>query len=410
MKAFTERDPRLIGVVGLAVATAIVLGVLLLNRSVFASSYTVHARFPDAAGIGKGAAVTVAGVQVGSVNGVHVAGNAVVADLAINHGVVLPHETTAAIEVQTVLGVLDVALQPQSGWGRPLGNGATITRTTVPVEFQDLQNTTGNLLQNSDVKAFNAMLTSLQAITQGKQSQVAAIVEGLDRFTGVVDRRRGQVSDLIDAANGLASTVAQRDQQLAGLVDNLATVVRGLADHSSDLAALIANTEQVAAQTSSLVGQNQPQLQGLITHLTAVLAVVQQHQMDLAQGVSYLATAVKGFSSIGYSGPNDSPQSWGNIYDNLIGTGGGYGPLGNCGALDTALDAVLGPDPVACDARTGPPLGSPSSTPSGAPAAGSSTSAAAAPAPGTPAPGTPAPGSASAPNPLQQLLSPLLGS
>ena len=413
MKAFTERDPRLIGVVGLLLAAVVVAGVLVLNRSVFVPSYTLHARFPDAAGIGKGAAVTVAGVQVGTVRAVHVAGNAVVADLAIDHGVVLPQQTSAAIEVQTVLGVLDVALQPGTGWAHPLGNGALITKTSVPVEFQDLQNTTGNLLQHSDVAAFNQMVRSLQAITQGKQAQVASIIDGLDKFTGVVDARRSQVSSLIDAADTLASTVAARDQQLASLVDDLASVVNGLADHSTELSTLITNTEAVAAQTSSLVGQNQPQLQGLISHLTSVLAVVQQHQMDLAQGVSYLATAVKQFSSIGYSGPADTPQTWGNIYANLIGSSGAYGVLGNCAALDVALDAVLGPDPTPCDQRTGPPVGS-SAQASGGPSASASSAG------GSVGAGSPTAGSsgtaassgagAAAPNPLQQLLVPLLGS
>ena len=396
-------------------AAAIVLGVLVLNRSVFVASYTVHARFPDAAGIGKGAEVTVAGVRVGTVSGVHVDHNAVLADLAINHGVVLPHQTAAAIEVQTVLGVLDVALQPERGWNDPLQAGATITRTSVPVEFQDLQNTAGNLLQHSDVQAFNQMLTSLQAITQGKQAQVAEIVNGLGKFTGAIDARRAQVGGLIDSANTLAGTVAQRDQQLASLVDSLTSVVEGLADHSAQLATLIANTESVAAQTASLVGQNQPGLQELLSHLTSVLAVVQQHQMDLAQGVSYLASAVTGFSSIGYSGPNDAAQSWGNIYANLLGAGGAYGALGNSAALDTALDAVLGPDPTPCDQRTGPPVGSPSAAPSGGPAissgadAGSGASAGSGTSGGTGGSSSPSGQDEAAANPLTQLLSPLLG-
>jgi len=423
VKAFTERDPRLIGAVGLAVAAAVVAGVLLLNRSVFEPTYTVQARFPDAAGIGKGAQVTVAGVDVGSVSGVRLDGDAVLASLAIHHGVVLPHRTAAAIEVQTVLGVLDVTLEPESGWDDPLEPGAVITDTTVPVEFEDLENTTGNLLQNSDVAAFNTMLTSLEAITEGKQQQVARIVSGLDGFTGVVDQRAGQVGSLIDAANTLASTVAGRDAQLGSLVDSLGAVVQGLADHSAQLASLIDNTEQLAAQTSTLVGQNQPELQGLISHLSSVLGVIQQHQMDLAQGVSYLASAVKGFSSIGYSGPDDAPQTWGNIYDNVVGTAGAYGVLGSCGALDEALDEVLGPDPVPCDQRTGPPVGSPQSTPSGGPTAPSpsGSGAGSGPGPGTaasagsvtgadPAAGAEsAAGSSLLANPLPQLLTPLLG-
>lgn len=408
MKSFTERDGRLIGAVVIVVTVVVVLGVLLLNKSVFTPSYTVHAQFSDAAGIGKGTQVTVAGVKVGSVSGVHVKGDAVIADLAINHDVVLPHQTSAAIEVQTVLGVLDVALQPQQGWANPLRSGATITNTTVPVEFQDLQNTAGNLLQQSDVQAFNQLLTSLAAVTQGKETQVASIISGLDRFTGAIDSRTGEVSGLIDAANNLASTVAQRDQQLAGVVDDLAAVVQGLASHSTQLTTLIAQTDQVAAQTSSLVGQNAPEIQGLVSHLTSVLAVVAQHQEDLAQGVSYLAAAVNGFSSIGYSGPTDSPNSWANIYDNLVGTAGAYGVLGNCAALDTALDEILGPDPLPCDERTGPPPSATGATPSGGPAGTSATSSSSAASTGSTGASGAAAASSSA-NPLQRLLDPLLG-
>ncbi len=415
MTSFTERNPKLIGAVVIVVAAAVVAGVLLLNRSVFTPSYTIHARFADAAGIGKGAEVTVAGVKVGTVQAVHVEGNAVVADLAIDHSIVLPARTAAAIQVQTVLGVLDVALQPQSGWDHPLRPGATITDTSVPVEFQDLQDTAGNLLQHSDVQAFNQLLSSLAKVTQGKQAQVAAIIDGLDRFTGVIDARRGEVSNLIDEANVLAATVAQHDQQLAGAIDDLATVVQGLASHSADLQRLVDDTEQFAAQTASLVGQNQPQLQGLLDHLHAVLQVIAQHQEDLAQGVSYLSSALTGFQSVGYSGPQNTPNTWANIYTNLLGTAGAYSVLGNCGALDQALDQVFGPDPLACDARSGPLPGT-STPPSGGPALQGQSAAGSAPSGTAPAASTTAgtgaggvPEGAGATSVVQQLLGQLLG-
>ncbi len=411
MKAFTERNPLLIGAVAITVVVALVLGVLVLNKSVFTPSYTVHADFADTAGIGKSAKVTVAGVQVGTVSAVHLAGNHVVVDLAINHGVVLPQRTSAAIQVQTVLGVLDVALHPLSGWRHPLRAGATITDTTVPVEFQNVQNVGGNLLQKSDVRAFNQLLTSIEKISRGKQAQVATIINGLDKFTGVVDQRSREVSQLIDAANTLASTVAQRDQQLAGVIDNLSLVVQGLAAHSSQLTRLIQQTDNFATQTASLVGQNQPKLQALLANLHSVLAVVAKHQEDLAQGVSYLAAAVKGFASVGYSGPNNAPNTWANIYTNLVGTAGGYGVLGPCGALDQALNVVFGPDPLPCDQQTGPlpgtaaqPSGSTSPTQAN-PAGGRSGSTSSAGA----TPGSTPDTTTSTPNSVQQLLGGLLG-
>lgn len=404
MKSFTERNPKIIGGIAIVVALVIVGGVLLLNRSVFTPSYTIHARLTNAAGIGKGAPVTMAGVNIGSVSGVHIDGNAVIADLAINHGVVIPQKTAAAVEVQTVLGILDVALQPETGWNRPLQGGATITDTSIPVEFQDLEQTAGTLLQQSDVQALNALLVSLQQVTQGKQVQVAEIISGLSKFTAAVGQRQQQVGSLIDAANTLASTVAQRDDQLGGVVDQLSTVVTGLANRSSQLNALILATDQLATETANLVGENQPQLQGLLAHLQSVLGVLSQHQEDLAQGVSYLSSALKGFSSIGYSGPDNTPNTWGNIYANVVGLANGYSVLGNCAALDQALDEVLGPDPLACADRSGPPEGQ-TATPSGAaasiPSSGGSKSSSSSEATNG--------SSATSVNPLQELLAPLLG-
>jgi phospholipid/cholesterol/gamma-HCH transport system substrate-binding protein len=408
VKSFTERNPRIIGAVAVVVALAIVAGVLFLNRSVFSPGYTIHARFSEAAGIGKGAPVTVAGVNVGSVSAVHLDSNAVVLDLSVNRGVVLPHKTSAAIQVETVLGVLGVSLDPETGWKRPLSSGAMITNTAIPVEFQDVQNTAGKLLQKSDVTAFNQLLESVDAVTQGQQSEVEALISGLYRFTGVIDQRSSQVSSLIDASNSVASAVAQKDQQLGSLIDDLATVVQGLAAHSSELGALIANTDAVATQTASLVGQNQPQLQGLISHLTSVLGVIQGHQDDLAEAVSYLDSAITGFQSIGVSGSDNTPNpDWANQYVNLVGLAGGYSVLGNCGALDQALDVILGPDPTPCDERTGPPVTNSSAAPSGGPSSsGSSQGSSSSAATGA----SSASGESASPssNPLSQLIAPLL--
>jgi phospholipid/cholesterol/gamma-HCH transport system substrate-binding protein len=413
VKAFTERSPKRIGAVVVVVAALVVAGVLFLNRSVFEPTYTIHARLTDAAGLAKGTAVTLAGVNVGSVSGVHLEGDAVVANLAINHGVALPAHTAAAVEVETVLGVLEVALEPRSGWSHPLRAGATITDTSIPVEFQDLENTAGNLLQQSDVAAFNQLVVSLEQVTQGKESQVAAIISGLDQFTGAISSRQGQVSSLIDSADTLAATVAQRDGQLSGLVDNLSTVVQGLAQRSSQLNALIVGTDQLATETAALIGQNEPQLQGLLDHLQSVLGVLDQHQEDLAEGVSYLSSALSGFSSIGYSGPDNTPQSWGNIYANVVGLAQGYAVLGDCGALDQALNEILGPDPLPCDEQTGPPEGQSAATPSAGPGGSTGTNT------GTDLNGAlgslkgggtgGASASAAGENPLAELLSPLLG-
>jgi phospholipid/cholesterol/gamma-HCH transport system substrate-binding protein len=415
VKAFTERRPRLLGAVTIAVMTVVVVGIVFLNRSIFNSGYQVSARFPTAAGIGSGTDVLVAGVKVGTVTGVTVDGNAVDAAMSINHGVVLPHHTDASVQVETLLGVVDVALQPVSGWSAPLHPGALITNTSVPEEFYQVQNTAGHLLDQTNASALNNVIQSLATVTQGKQNQVAEIIKGLGALTRTVDQRSGQVSQLIDSANTVSATLAGRDQQLASVLDNLNTVTGGLANQSGDLGSLIDNIDQMASQTNSLVGQDRPQLNSLLQNLHQVLGVVSTHQVDVAQGVSYLGAALKGFASVGYSGPNDNPNTWANIYTNVVTLAGGFGVLGPCGALDQALTVALGPDPASCGNQTGPlPSGSPPGRGSGA-----TTSPTASGAPSTTTPSTSTNGTTAAPDNgagpnsgaggLSQLLSPILG-
>ncbi len=418
MKAVTERNPKVVGIVAVIVMSACVLAILFLNRSFFSSGYTIDARFANAAGIAKGTEVMEAGVDVGTVSSVQVHGNAVDAQLSVNRSVVLPHTTTAAIEVETLLGVVDVTLKPVSGWDDPLRPQALITNTSVPTEFYELQNTAHSLLSKTNANALNSLVTSLATISKDKQTQVAQIISGLGALTTTVDQRSGQVSQLIDSANTLSSTLAGRDQQLLSIINNLDTVSTGLADNNQNLSNLITNVDAMASQTNSLVSQDSPALNSLLKSLHSDLTVVGQHQEDLAEGVSYLGSALKGFQSIAYSG--STPVPWGNIFVNPASLSNTFGVIGPCGAFDQVLNQVLGPDPAPCDDQTGPLPGEGSNASEGTTASPSSPSSGSAATTSTSSPSST--GSSSSPpaagneltgpnsglGGLSQLISPLL--
>ncbi|MGH9096032.1 MAG: MCE family protein, partial [Acidimicrobiales bacterium] len=384
VKAFTDRNPRRIGIVVVVVTVVAVVSVFAFNGSTFSSGYTVKARFSNAAGMGPNADVLLAGVAVGKVKSVNLNGNHVTVDMTVNHGVVLPHNTSASISVETLLGQLVVDLKPVSGWNHPLGDGALLTNTSIPVEFQNIQNIAGGLLTKTDATAINQLISSLATITQGKQQQVAQIISGLNGFTGVINQRQTQVSQLIAAANTLSQTVATHDSQLGTAIDNLTTVIGSLAQKGTDLGNLIDNTQSAASQINTLVTNNRPQLQSVVAQLQSVLGVLSAHQLDLAQGVSSAAAAVTGFASIGSAG--STPVSWGNIFFNVLGSTPLEGILGSCGTLDTVLNAALGPDPLPCSQQNGPLVGTtPAAPATAAPATAgansSSTTTTAAPSP-----------------------------
>lgn len=358
-KAVTDWNPKRIGAVAIAFVLAVVLGALLLTSNVFASTYTVSARFPNAVGLSAGDQVLLAGVSVGKVSSVSVVGDHVVAHLAIDDGVKLPADSTASIAVQSLLGVIGVDLTPGGNWGKLLSDNSAISNTSVPFEYFEIQNSSGKLLASTDAAALGKVVSELEGVTAGDKAQIAQVIDGLARATTAIDAHRGQAAQLIDAARALSATLSSKDRQLATVVDDLDLVVRGLAAHSSQLGQLIDQTEQAAVETSSLIGRNQPRLQAMLDNLHAALQILGRHQLDLARSVAFAASAIKGFASVGTSGATPTP--WANIYTNLVGASVGYEVLGSCGALDDALNVALGPDPLPCSKRAGPPVGQSSS-------------------------------------------------
>ncbi|OWY61397.1 hypothetical protein B7486_63995, partial [cyanobacterium TDX16] len=150
MKAFTERNHLVIGIITISLVASATVGVLVLNAGVFAGRYDVTAEFTDSAGLRPGDRVRVAGVQVGEVAGVEQAGDRVEVQLEVDDGTELSRDTSAEIVVETVLGTKFVQLTTGQDWSRQLEAGDVITDTQTPVELLDVQDTGAALFSESD--------------------------------------------------------------------------------------------------------------------------------------------------------------------------------------------------------------------------------------------------------------------
>lgn len=349
-KAFTERRPKVIGAIAIVLILTLV-GLAFAAGGLLKSSYPLSAIFTDTAGLQHGDYILVAGARAGQVGSIQQRGDRVEVGLDMDNGVQLPVDTTAAISVETLLGVKVITLAAGSDWDHLLQPGDVITKTSTPTELLTLQGTATHLLNNSNGANLNQLIQSLASVTKGKQAQVATIVTGLNKLTTTVNQRTAEVGQLIDSANTLAQTLSDRRQQLVSVIDNLNVVVAGLAQRRAALADLLQQTEAAATQTASLVGDNKAKLDSILAELQVDLDIVGRNQVNLAQGVSYLAQAVQGFASIGFSGPANFPNTWANIFTQ---TPGLDAILGGCGEVATALDLALGPDPLPCSQRTGP--------------------------------------------------------
>ena len=402
---FTERNPLIIGIVAIVVILAGTVAALTVKADTFAPSYGISANFRDTAGLMPGDRVTMAGVLVGHVGKVSQDGDSVRVNLKINHGVQVAQRSTATIKVETVLGRKAVALTPPSdaNWVDLMRGGDHIPGVGgSPTEVLQVQSDAQTALATLDANTLNKFLADLAQVTTGKRDQVNAIIDGLSKLTATINSRKDAVSSLIDAANAVSSTVEDHNASLLSAIDNLDSVVANLDARRAEITQLLSSTQLAAGQLASLIGDNRTKLTDVLNQLQTALAVVNQHQVDLAQTVSYLAGAVQGFSSIGYSGAQNMPNTWANIF--TVGVGpASNDPLFGCnGQLGAILSIVVGPDPVkSCTAYTGPV---PGGSASGVAAFSFGTSALAAGKTGTVTP----PSARSTGDSLQALLAPLL--
>ncbi len=302
-KAFSERNPYIIGSIALAIILVFTAGSLFLQSGIFTSTFETTALFPNTAGIAANDQVMVAGIKVGKVGAAHLDGNQVRVALDINSGTQVPADSTAEVKIESFLGTKAVYLNPGTDWAHQLHQGSVITKTKVPFDLNQLANTAVPALNQTNSAQINELLGDLQAVTQGQRGNVTTIIDNLNGLTTTVNQRQAEVSVLLDSANKLVGTLNGRSAELASILYNLNVVVQGLAQRKTALAQLIDSTDQAASQLSGLIGANRPKLQAILNEVHTDLQIIDSRQVDLTQGLGYAAVAVNGFSSIGYVGP-----------------------------------------------------------------------------------------------------------
>lgn len=355
MKSFTERNPVTIGVVVVALIAAGTTAALALNGGAFQDRYAVAARFSDTAGLRSGDEIRVAGVLAGQVGSIRPNDGRVDVSLEIDDHIDLPRDVRAEVVVETLLGSKYVRLVGGDDWDDPLEAGDVITDTVTPTEILDVENVGTPLLEDTDAEAIDDLLGKIERVTEGQRGNVGEIVDGLNALTRAVNERQAEARSLIDSSRTVTATLAARDQDLLDALDDVNVVLDGLAKRRVQLATLLAETEATARKTADLVGENRVQIDAILDELHEDLAIVERNQTNLAESLAGLSNAIGGFASIGYSGSDEQPNTWANMYTQLVGPLSPDALFGSCGLLDDAFDVMLGPDPVTdCAARTGP--------------------------------------------------------
>ena len=305
MKPMRDRNQVVVAIVGTAIIAALVLLSMNLGKLPFLNPKTTyHAQFANADGLIPGADVRVLGISVGSVGAVKVDGGHVDVTFSIKNGVHVGDQSSASIEVATVLGQL--FLQVESAGSGHLKSGATIplTRTSVPYTLIGALDAFGNFSQETNLDQLRASLKTLATTVSGiSNSDVNKALTGLTSIADTLAGKQQQISSILASANSIVDTLNSNSQALLSLLGESDAFLKLAEQRQAVISQLLTDTENLGLQLNTLIAKNGAQLAPLLANLKSVTSVLAADQSQLKQAVVNLGQFSINIANATGSGP-----------------------------------------------------------------------------------------------------------
>lgn len=291
------RHPIAIGIVGMAVLVLLATAAYNVERlPIIGGGTTYTAEFSDAAGLTDGDPVYVAGVEVGRVSGLELAGDRVRVSLRIRDAW-LGDQTNAAIEIKSLLGAKSVSLDPRGERALDPRTPIPLQRTASPYDVVDALSGLSGTLQEIDTGALEQSLQTLADTFRGTPEQVRGALDGLSRLSQTVASRDQEIRRLLAGTDTLSGVLAGRNAEFERLLADGNLLLAEIQRRREAISALLSSVQALSLQLRGLVADNSAQLRPALEQLDRVAAVLQRNQDNLDQGLQLEAVFLRLFTN-----------------------------------------------------------------------------------------------------------------
>ncbi|WP_410620759.1 MCE family protein [Amycolatopsis sp. cmx-8-4] len=277
-----------IAVLGLGVVTAM----NARSLPVIGDGTTYSAEFGEAAGLSEGNDVRIAGVQVGRVSDVRLAGDHVLVSFKAK-GAWLGDTTSAAIRLKTVLGQKFLALDPRGDATLDPDEPIPRSRTTVPYDVLAAFGQLSSTVDRIDTAQLATSFDTLSATLANTPQDVRAALTGLSRLSDTLASRDGRLSTMLANTRTVSRTLVDRDAAVRQILDDGNQLLDEVSRRESAITALLDGSRRLATELSGLIEDNEGQLGPLLTQLDQLTSMLQRNQVALAAGIRGFAPLVR---------------------------------------------------------------------------------------------------------------------
>jgi phospholipid/cholesterol/gamma-HCH transport system substrate-binding protein len=286
MKPLSERNPIAVAVAGLLLMALIAFLVFdSANLPVIGGGTGYTAYFAEDAGLVPGNEVRIAGVTVGRVTGVSLAGNKVAVTFRVK-GAWVGNQTSAAIKIKTLLGDKFLALYPGGKQPQNPGTPIPLSRTTSPYDVTQAFTGLGQEVSQINTVQLGKSLQTLAAAFSGTPPYTRAALSGLASLSQAIASRDAQLTGLLQGAKNVTGALAGEDARFAKLLGDGNLLLAELRQRQAAIHALLTGTQALATQLSGLVTDNQARLGPALAALNQVTTVLARNQASLKKALA----------------------------------------------------------------------------------------------------------------------------
>jgi phospholipid/cholesterol/gamma-HCH transport system substrate-binding protein len=285
MKPIRERNPILVGVVGLVVLALVGLGAFYWPSLPGIAGTTYTANFTEAAGLTSGNEVRVAGVKVGTVTSVRLAGDQVRVRLRVKDTWV-GDASTVAIKIKTLLGAKYLAVDPLGAAKQDPDEPIPTGRTTSPYDVTRAFDQLSDTISAIDTERLAASFRAVADTFRSTPPEVRSALDGLSRLSRTISSRDAQLAQLVKNTKQITDQLQAENSQFATLLKDGNLLLAEVQRRRDAIGALLTGTRQLATQLAGLVADNSKQLAPTLAQLDKVTDVLERNQASLDQALA----------------------------------------------------------------------------------------------------------------------------
>ncbi|MQY25531.1 MCE family protein [Nocardia aurantia] len=311
-----EEYPRVwLGFAAIGLLVVVILAALGIN-SLNVGDRRLEADFAQAAQLGAGDQVTVAGVPVGHVADIRLAGDHVTVTLSVHHDVPLGADTAAAIKLTTLLGNRYVELAPR---GPGSAGRIPLAHTTVPYDLQSALTDVTRTFDQVDADQVGQALTDLSGQLTGLPALVPAAMQNVKTLSAVIAQRRDQLGALLASTAKLTEIVRAQQANIGSLVTQGRSLLAEVQARRQAIESMIAASSHLIDSLKPLVVDDQPELQGLLTNLNEMTGMLSRHDDLLRNLLQILPVPWRSWANLTGTGPElDANAPYGAFLDSFM--------------------------------------------------------------------------------------------